>query len=103
MRLLVVVTCLHFFLLLLQEAERLEPAEDPTGYTYIDYSEKRSLPISVPDYHYSEKAGERYVVMWNLCLTYFLLSEMCLFVYGVFKDAVTSLGYVASNNRMISE
>jgi sorting nexin-27 len=47
----------------LQEAERLEPAEDPTGYTYIDYSEKRSLPISVPDYHYLEKAGERYVVM----------------------------------------
>lgn len=45
-----------------QEAERLEPTEDPTGYTYIDYSEKRSLPISVPDYHYSEKAGERYVV-----------------------------------------
>ncbi|PSN44097.1 Sorting nexin-27 [Blattella germanica] len=45
-----------------QEAERLEPTEDPTGYTYIDYSEKRSLPISIPDYHYLEKAGERYVV-----------------------------------------
>ncbi|XP_066994480.2 sorting nexin-27 isoform X2 [Anabrus simplex] len=45
-----------------QEAERLEPSEDPTGFTYIDYSEKRSLPISVPDYHYLEKGGERYVV-----------------------------------------
>jgi hypothetical protein len=56
------------FVLLLQEAERLEPAEDPTGYTYIDYSEKRSLPISVPDYHYSEKAGERYVVILNECI-----------------------------------
>lgn len=28
-----------------QEAERLEPQEDPGGYSYIDYSEKRSLPI----------------------------------------------------------
>ncbi|XP_049837248.1 LOW QUALITY PROTEIN: sorting nexin-27 [Schistocerca gregaria] len=45
-----------------QEAERLEPVEDPAGYTYIDYSEKRSLPISVPDYHYVEKGGDRYVV-----------------------------------------
>nr|CAD7193834.1 unnamed protein product [Timema douglasi] len=45
-----------------QEAERLEPTEDLAGYTYIDYSEKRSLPISVPDYHYLEKGGERYVV-----------------------------------------
>jgi hypothetical protein len=62
-----------FLLLFLQEAERLEPTEDPTGYTYIDYSEKRSLPISVPDYHYSEKAGERYVVIWiiNMYCTYF--------------------------------
>ncbi|XP_063223206.1 sorting nexin-27 isoform X2 [Bacillus rossius redtenbacheri] len=45
-----------------QQAERLEPSEDTAGYTYIDYSEKRSLPISVPDYHYLEKNGERYVV-----------------------------------------
>ncbi|CAH0381199.1 unnamed protein product [Bemisia tabaci] len=45
-----------------QEAERLEPSEDHSGYTYIDYSEKRSLPISVPDYHCLEKNGEKYVV-----------------------------------------
>jgi len=45
-----------------QEAERLEPSEETAGYNYIDYSEKRSLPISVPDYHYLEKGGERYVV-----------------------------------------
>ena len=55
-----------FLLFLFQEAERLEPTEDPAGYTYIDYSEKRSLPISVPDYHYSEKAGERYVVIRSI-------------------------------------
>lgn len=28
-----------------QEAEKLEPAEDTSGYSYIDYTEKRSLPI----------------------------------------------------------
>lgn len=45
-----------------QEAQRLEPVEDQANYNYIDYSEKRSLPISVPDYHYLEKSGEKYVV-----------------------------------------
>lgn len=44
-----------------QEAERLEPSDDSSGYSYIDYSEKRSLPISIPDYHWVDK-GEKYVV-----------------------------------------
>ncbi|XP_017771627.1 PREDICTED: sorting nexin-27 isoform X2 [Nicrophorus vespilloides] len=44
-----------------QEAERLEPTEEGQGYSYIDYSEKRSLPISIPDYNYNERGGERYV------------------------------------------
>lgn len=48
----------HYYL---QEAERLEPADDSQGYSYIDYSEKRSLPISIPDYNYIEGGGERYV------------------------------------------
>lgn len=45
-----------------QEAERLEPTEDPGGYSYIDYSEKRSLPISIPDYNIIHRGNERYVV-----------------------------------------
>ncbi|KAL1117791.1 hypothetical protein AAG570_004106 [Ranatra chinensis] len=45
-----------------QEAERLEPSEDQATYNYIDYSEKRSLPISIPDYHYMERDGERFAV-----------------------------------------
>ena len=44
-----------------QEAEKLEPQEDPGGYSYIDYSEKRSLPISIPDYNIVNRHGERYV------------------------------------------
>lgn len=45
-----------------QEAERLEPSEDQTTYNYIDYSDKRSLPISIPDYHTVDKDGDKYVV-----------------------------------------
>ncbi|KAJ1521892.1 hypothetical protein ONE63_002230 [Megalurothrips usitatus] len=45
-----------------QEAERLEPTEEVAGYNYFDYSEKRSLPISIPDYHYVDKNGEKFVV-----------------------------------------
>lgn len=48
----------HF---LLQEAERLEPCDDGPGYSYVDYSEKRSLPISVPDYQCVERGGQKYV------------------------------------------
>ncbi|KAI8124355.1 hypothetical protein FF38_08930 [Lucilia cuprina] len=45
-----------------QEAERLEPQEDQSGYSYIDYSDKRSLPISIPDYSIINRNGERYIV-----------------------------------------
>lgn len=45
-----------------QEAERLEPQEDNSGYSYIDYSEKRSLPISIPDYNIVNRNGERFIV-----------------------------------------
>lgn len=37
------------------EAAKLEPSEEATSYnTYYDYSEKRSLPISVPEYTWIE-------------------------------------------------
>jgi sorting nexin-27 len=46
-----------------QEADRLEPTEGESGgYSYIDYSEKRSLPISIPDYNIITRNGEKYVV-----------------------------------------
>lgn len=44
-----------------QEADRLEPSDD-SAYSYIDYSEKRSLPISIPDYSIVTRNGEKYVV-----------------------------------------
>ncbi|WAR00625.1 SNX27-like protein [Mya arenaria] len=33
-----------------QIADRLEPSDDSSGPSYMDYSERRSLPISIPDY-----------------------------------------------------
>ncbi|KAF2358919.1 Ras-associating (RA) domain [Trinorchestia longiramus] len=46
-----------------KEAERLEPSDETSGFSYIDYSEKRSLPISIPDYSLVEsRTGEKYVV-----------------------------------------
>lgn len=44
-----------------QEADKLEPQDDTGGYSYIDYSEKRSLPISIPDYNVVTRNGERYI------------------------------------------
>lgn len=45
-----------------QEAEKLEPGDDTSAFTYYDYSEKRSLPISVPDYNWLDKNSDRFVV-----------------------------------------
>lgn len=43
-------------------ADNLDQSDDSSGPAPIDYSEKRSLPISIPDYHTVQHAGERYVV-----------------------------------------
>ena len=46
-----------------EAAEKLENIPDPaTSNGAIDYSDKRSLPISVPEYKYVEKYSEKYVV-----------------------------------------
>lgn len=46
----------------MQEAEKLEPGEDSSNFTCYDYSEKRSLPITIPDYNYTDRNGDRFVV-----------------------------------------
>ena len=46
-----------------QEAEKLEPGDDTSAsFTYYDYSETRSLPISIPDYDWLEKNGDKFAV-----------------------------------------
>ncbi|XKL66009.1 hypothetical protein PGB90_009429 [Kerria lacca] len=69
-----------------QEAERLEPDVHPT-YPYIDYSEKRSLPVSIPDYHYVERNGERFVV-YNI---YMAGRHLCSRRYREFSDLNVNL------------
>jgi len=44
------------------EVDRLEPPEVGPGLQYVDYSEKRSLPITIPDYRHVSEAGEKFVV-----------------------------------------
>lgn len=45
-----------------KEAEKLEPSDDSSSFVY-DYSDKRSLPITIPDYNWIDKNnGERYCV-----------------------------------------
>lgn len=53
---------INLFLSNLKEAEKLEPGDESSTYSYFDYSEKRSLPISIPDYNYVERSGDKYVV-----------------------------------------
>ena len=52
-----------------QVAEKLEPSDDSSGPSYVDYSERRSLPISIPDCNYQEQYGDRHVVSIPLNLT----------------------------------
>ncbi|EEB15994.1 Sorting nexin-27, putative [Pediculus humanus corporis] len=70
-----------------QEAERLEPSDDAPTYACIDYSEKRSLPISIPDYHYLERGGDRYVV-FNI---YMAGRHLCSRRYREFSNLHTQL------------
>ncbi|KAI0219779.1 Sorting nexin-27 [Lamellibrachia satsuma] len=44
-------------------AERLEPSDDSSGPSLIDYSEKRSLPLSIPDCNTQERDREKFVVV----------------------------------------
>ena len=37
-------------------------SDESTNFPCVDYSEKRSLPISIPDYKFSDRDGERFVV-----------------------------------------
>jgi len=56
-------------------ADNLDQSDDSSGPAQIDYSEKRSLPISIPDCRTVQHAGERYVVRISifLCFIFSLL------------------------------
>ena len=44
------------------EADRLEPQEEAASNFTFDYTERRSLPISIPEYKWVEKNGEKFTV-----------------------------------------
>ena len=63
------------------EVDRLEPPE-AGPVQYVDYSEKRSLPITVPDYKHVQEAGEKFVV-FNI---YMAGRHLCSRRYREFVD-----------------
>ena len=87
-----------------QVADRLEPSDDSSGPSYIDYSERRSLPISIPDYQAVSQNGEKFVVsgtflrsieielkidiFFNFFIWIWHLIRFCLFV--VYKHHLVS-------------
>ena len=76
-----------------QVADRLEPSDDSSGPSYVDYSERRSLPISIPDYHTVNQNGEKFVVSsvafhnMDILITFFLKT------YGQRKRFCTLLAH----------
>jgi len=65
-------------------ADNLDQSDDSSGPTPIDYSEKRSLPISIPDCQTVQHAGERYVVCIDIYLPCCVNFATCLcFIYSV--------------------
>ena len=45
------------------ESRKLDAPTNMFGPSdYIDYSDRRSIPISIPDFKHEEKGGEKYVV-----------------------------------------
>lgn len=65
----------------------MEPQEDQAGFSYIDYSEKRSLPISIPDYNVINRSGERYIT-FNIHMAG---RQLCSRRYREFSNLNTSL------------
>ena len=77
-------TCLIVISVPERVAERLEPSDDSSGPSLIDYSERRSLPISIPDYQTVDNNGEKYVVSlpfstWCFSALLFLSHALCLY------------------------
>jgi len=70
-----------------EEANRLEHPESQYQPSYVDYSEKRSLPITIPDYRYLNKNGESFVV-FNI---YMAGRHLCSRRYREFVDLHNSL------------
>ncbi|XP_051901802.1 sorting nexin-27-like [Pristis pectinata] len=44
------------------EVESLDPGDDSWGQSFYDYTEKQSIPISIPSYNHVEQNGEKFVV-----------------------------------------
>ena len=73
-----------------QVAEKLEPSDDSSGPSYVDYSERRSLPISIPDCNFVEQFGDKHVVNWNtITIVSHYTRFNCFYFIKQFRDKTT--------------
>ena len=68
-----------------QIADRLEPSDDSSGPSYIDYSERRSLPISIPDYQSILQGNDKFVVSFYCsCISIACLTSSLKFLFFMY-------------------
>ena len=46
--------------------EMLERSDESSGPSVVDYSDRKPLPITIPDYQNVEQSGERFMVTFEL-------------------------------------
>jgi len=78
-------------------ADNLDQSDDSSGQAQIDYSEKRSLPISIPDYRTVQHTSERYVVCINFCS----LSRADFTIVLLSLSFGRTVYFVATNNENV--
>ena len=50
-----------------------EPSDDSSGYSYYDFSDRKPIPITVPDYRHVTSVGDKHVVrLFDVLLTFML-------------------------------
>ena len=71
------------------EARKLDGPTNMYGSSdYIDYSDRRSIPVSVPDFKHEEKNGDKYVVRYFYFTDFQKKSFVVLFIYVHLSDSV---------------
>ena len=65
------------------EARKLDgPGDVITSRDYIDYSDRKAIPITIPDFSYKETNGEKYVVCCYVVFSPIRISKFSLFGFG---------------------
>lgn len=75
-----------------RDQDRTENSEDSSGYSNYDYSDRKPLPITVPDYQSVSGGADKFVVRSKIEVNYYLnlcwrkLQKTCLYLLVVFME-----------------